>query len=230
MRSYERFGQRKPIVARKTGGTARAPRGVVIAGNHQLEAARQLGWKKIAVVWTTDDELTAKAFAIADNRTSDLAVYDDQALGELLADLVADDQGLLEASGWDRDAVAELLADIDRASAEAEEIEQHPDKGNLLAVSDVAIHEPINTTHHLDHWVFGDRHHLIVCDPMSEWGHFIGYLSGEALLVPYAGPYAVLSKRAESEVFVMVQPDAYIAGHIVDKWKAINGDTAVLIK
>ena len=60
-RSYERFGQRKPIVAhRKTKA--------ILAGNHQYQAAKDLGWKEIAVVWVDDDAETAKAFSIADNR------------------------------------------------------------------------------------------------------------------------------------------------------------------
>ena len=53
---------------------------VVIAGNHQLAAARKLGWDQIAVLYVEDDELTAKAFALADNRTADLGTYDDDLL------------------------------------------------------------------------------------------------------------------------------------------------------
>ena len=116
MRSYERFGQRKPIVARKTAGSSRAPTGVVIAGNHQLEAAKRLGWPKIAVVWVTDDETTASAYAVADNRTSDLAVNDDT---DLLALLKSLDDELLEAASFapdDLDALKILTTapDLDK--------------------------------------------------------------------------------------------------------------------
>ena len=62
-KSYDEFGQRKPIVATQDGE--------VIGGNHQLAAAKRLGWTHIAVVFTDDDELKAKAFALADNKTSD---------------------------------------------------------------------------------------------------------------------------------------------------------------
>ncbi|MBK9178746.1 MAG: ParB N-terminal domain-containing protein [Acidimicrobiales bacterium] len=65
-RSLATFGQRKPIVARRSDRT-------VIAGNHTLLAARQLGWPAIAVVWVDDDDVTARAYALADSRTSDLA-------------------------------------------------------------------------------------------------------------------------------------------------------------
>ena len=103
-RSYERFGQRKPIVA--------LPDGTVIAGNHQLLAARALGWEEIAVVTSDDDEQTAKAFALADNRTSDLGSYDSDALAELLAD-VAVDPDLLLATGYKQSDLDDLLLAIE---------------------------------------------------------------------------------------------------------------------
>lgn len=100
VRSYSKFGQRKPIVARRQGAE-----GTVIAGNHQLVAARRLGWERIAVVWVDDDEITAKAFALADNRTSDLGDYDQAALEQMIAD-VADDVDLLAATSYALDGVS----------------------------------------------------------------------------------------------------------------------------
>ncbi len=103
--SYRRFGQRKPIVAR------RGPdgRGVVLAGNHQLQAARQLGWDRIAVVWVDDDDATASAYALADNRTAELGGYDDAALAALITQVADHDAALLADTGWADDAVADLL-------------------------------------------------------------------------------------------------------------------------
>ena len=40
-KSYDKFGQRKPIVATKDG--------TVISGNHQLAAAKQLGWDALCL-------------------------------------------------------------------------------------------------------------------------------------------------------------------------------------
>lgn len=67
--SLQRFGQRKPIVARADG--------TITAGNHTWQAAKQLGWDSIAVVRIDDDDATASAFALADNRTAELGSYDD---------------------------------------------------------------------------------------------------------------------------------------------------------
>lgn len=108
--SYVAFGQLKPIVARRLKPTRGGfPTGVVIAGNHQLKAAIELGWPTIAVVWTDADAKTAKAFALADNRTHDLGSYDKAMLVELLQEL-EDDSALLAATGYDDKAIKMLIA------------------------------------------------------------------------------------------------------------------------
>lgn len=97
MASYEEFGQVKPIVARKNeDGTA-----TVIAGNHQLEAARSLGWDKIAVVFLEADDKRAIAFAIADNRTMELGYTEPELLTDMLLDVSEYYPELLEGLGWD---------------------------------------------------------------------------------------------------------------------------------
>jgi hypothetical protein len=109
-RSLAQFGQRKPIVARRMKRSKDGhPTGEVIAGNHTLQAALTLGWEQIAVTWTDDDAKTAKAYALADNKTHDIGGYDDALLGEMLADLQGADD-LLAATGYDEDEIASLLA------------------------------------------------------------------------------------------------------------------------
>lgn len=112
--SYLRFGQRKPITAnREQDGR------VVTAGNHQLQAAKELGWTKIAVVWTEDDEENALAWAVADNRVSDLAYNDPGDLFEILTSL-----NELDGTGYtseDVDAMLNILQPTD-LDALAEEV------------------------------------------------------------------------------------------------------------
>lgn len=108
--SYARFGQRKPIVARRTNGRrSKRPRGEVLSGNHQLAAARELGWTHIAVVWTDDDDVEAKAFALADNRTHDLGDYDDALLAEMVRSVAEASPDAIAAAGFSEDDVADLL-------------------------------------------------------------------------------------------------------------------------
>jgi len=109
-KSYEVFGQRKPIVVRRTGEKS----GVAIAGNHQLQAAIRLGWSHIAAVWVDEDEAVSRAFALADNRTHDLGSYDTALLLELLEE-VRGEERLLAATAYSEDDLADLAAILEEA-------------------------------------------------------------------------------------------------------------------
>ena len=94
-------GQYRPIVANRRTGE-------VLAGNHTLRAAEQLGWTRIAVTWVDVDDETARRIVLVDNRSNDLAGYDDALLASILEDLPD-----LEGTGYDQAALAELLAGRD---------------------------------------------------------------------------------------------------------------------
>ena len=98
--SLTRYGQRKPIVVR-------AADMIVEAGNGTLEAAKALGWSEIAAVIVDDDPTTATGYAIADNRTAELAEWDDDALSKLLESVA--EEIPLDSLGFDTDDLAELL-------------------------------------------------------------------------------------------------------------------------
>jgi ParB-like chromosome segregation protein Spo0J len=89
--SLKRFGQRKPIVV--TGAN------IVIAGNGTLEAAKQLGWSDIVVSYVPVDWSfeQARAYALADNRTSELGEWDNDKLAMQLIEL--------DSVGWELDDV-----------------------------------------------------------------------------------------------------------------------------
>jgi len=96
--SLRRFGQRKPIVVQ--GST-------VLAGNGTIEAAKSIGWTEIVIVRVPDewDSDTAKAYALADNRSAELAEWDEVVLAQQLMEL--------QDEGWD-------IADIGFEAAVAE--------------------------------------------------------------------------------------------------------------
>lgn len=95
--SYEEFGQLKPIVVQPNDdGTY-----TVVAGNHQVEAARQLGWREIAAVQMDADDEQAVAFALVDNRVTELGRTDPELLHDLLGEVVAVYPELFDAVGWD---------------------------------------------------------------------------------------------------------------------------------
>jgi ParB-like chromosome segregation protein Spo0J len=103
-------GQYRPIVVNRGTHTGRPSE--VLAGNHTLIAARDLGWEHIAVVWVDKDDDGAARVVAADNRTADLGSYDERLLAELLTDLPD-----LDGTGYDPgdlDALVALLEDDDR--------------------------------------------------------------------------------------------------------------------
>src|SRR5690242_3881489 len=84
--------------------------GYVLAGNHRLQAAKATGLKEVPVVYVDVDDETAKRILLADNRTNDLATYDNDQLAELLQEL-AESEGL-EGTGYDGDDLDALLKEL----------------------------------------------------------------------------------------------------------------------
>lgn len=107
--SLEEHGQYKPIVVNERNMT-------ILAGNHTWLAAKALGWKKIATVLVDVDDEQARRILLVDNRTNDLASYDDTGLAELLEELAATPSGLA-GTGFDGDDLDQLLADLNVPSA-----------------------------------------------------------------------------------------------------------------
>jgi hypothetical protein len=118
VRSLRHHGQYRPIVVNSRTSE-------VLAGNHTLEAARALGWDEIAATFVDVDDDQAARIVLIDNRSNDLAGYDDAALTELLASLPD-----LEGTGYSPQDLTELLGrrrpdawQGHRAQAAAEEAE-----------------------------------------------------------------------------------------------------------
>ena len=95
--SLRRFGQQKPIVIDASN--------VVRAGNGTLEAAKRLGWDSIECVKTDLKGSDAIAYAIADNRTAELAEWDSDILAAQLSGLLTDDEALANAAGFSAEEI-----------------------------------------------------------------------------------------------------------------------------
>lgn len=103
--SLKQFGQRKPIVVNAEN--------VIVAGNGTVDAARLLGITDVDIVrvpkdWSADQ---VKAFALADNRTAELAEWNPQVLSAQLIEL--DEAGFdVEALGFDAVKLAQEEDDV----------------------------------------------------------------------------------------------------------------------
>lgn len=110
MDSLRMHGQRKPVVLYSD---------MIVAGNGTVAAAKRLGWTE---VWVNNDPFesleAAKAYALQDNRSAELAAWDDVVLGDTLQEL--------KESGFDLDEIgfndAELNAIINKETDIIKEI------------------------------------------------------------------------------------------------------------
>lgn len=109
--SLTQFGQTRPILVRSDGQ--------IIAGNGTHKAAEELNWKRLAAVRFIGTEDEARAYAIADNRTAQLAGWELETLSGELKDLKS--LGFnLEDLGWAPYESAPLLAGVWKPPAPTE--------------------------------------------------------------------------------------------------------------
>ena len=163
--SLAKFGQRKPIVVQREGM-------IVRAGNGTLAAAKALGWKEIAAVILDDDNATAAQFAIADNRTAELAEWDNETLALLLDGW---DKETQEAVGFDKDDIEAVLSELEPDEIVEDEVPEPPV-------------DPITKAGNL--WLLGD--HRLLCGDSTKAEDVARLLAGRKIdLVLTDPPYGV---------------------------------------
>ena len=141
-KSIRRFGWGSPIVANKRTNE-------IIAGHTRWQAAQRLGLDQVPVRWVDLDPADAHALALADNRTSEVASWDDALLQEVLRDLQSADDAILQDTGFSEEELQKFLRDP------IEEFEGKPDEAP-------PVHE-IAVTQRGDVWLMG-RHRLLCGD------------------------------------------------------------------
>jgi hypothetical protein len=105
--SLERHGQYRPVVV-----NSRTMQ--VLAGNHTMLAARELGWSELAATFVDVDDDAAARIVLVDNRASDLATDDDDELAALLSHLAESEAGL-DGTGYDGHDLDQLLEHLSGA-------------------------------------------------------------------------------------------------------------------
>lgn len=160
--SLQKFGQQKPIVVDKNN--------VVVAGNGTLEAARSLGWTEIDVVETQLEGPESIAFALADNRTSELAEWDTKNLSETLKSLVKIDFDL-DSIGFDAKDLAKFIP--------------HEIKGGLTP--DDEVPEQVETRCKPgDLWILGE--HRLLCGDSTDVLQVERLMGGEKADMVFTDP------------------------------------------
>lgn len=177
--SLQNFGQRKPIVITQDN--------VVVAGNGTLEAAKALEWETIQCVRVPADwnENQIKAFAIADNRTAELANWDQSVLEKQLEEL--------EKSGFE---VAELGFEVPELPIQDIEVEED-------SVPDVPENPRSKTG---DKWQLG-KHTLVVGDSTKEATLRLALGERQADLILTDPPYNVAYEGGTKEALTIENDD-----------------------
>lgn len=114
-KSIKRFGFGAPVLARRANGE-------VIAGHTRLKAAIRLGLKRIPVRYLDLDPADAHLLALADNKVGELAGWDDDKLAAILHQLRAEDQDLIEGTGFTDKEIDKLLAEDDDAAGDESDL------------------------------------------------------------------------------------------------------------
>jgi len=106
--SLEEFGQLKPIVIFDNQDDTYT----IIAGNHTVYAAKELGWEEIAAVIETEMDIKkATAFALIDNQVSEMGHTDTELLTEMIIDVSDVYPNVFEGVGWDDFEIAAMYTD-----------------------------------------------------------------------------------------------------------------------
>jgi DNA modification methylase len=161
--SLAKFGQQKPIVVNADN--------VIVAGNGTMQAAKELGWKEINIVRTDLKGSDITAFGIADNRTSELAEWDDKVLQELLEGLKAEDFDL-SAIGFDIDDMNEMIGDKNKVGLTDPDDVPEPPKVPITKLGDI--------------WQLGN--HRLMCGDSTDANSVALLMDGKKADITFTSP------------------------------------------
>lgn len=100
MHLLETHGQTRPVVANRRNNR-------ILVRNHVAMAAKQLGWKEIAVAWVDVDSDTERRIVLVDNRSRQLARYNMEDLGSVLSEIGLE---FLDGTGFTLSDLDDILA------------------------------------------------------------------------------------------------------------------------
>ena len=164
--SIVEFGFTNPILAGSDG--------VIVAGHGRLAAAQKLGLESVPVVVL--DHLTPtqrRALIIADNRIAENAGWDDAMLRIELQSLQEDGFNL-DITGFDADALAELMA------GEETTVDGNTDEDAVPELSETPISRPG------DVWVLGE--HRLLCGDSTVAESYDRLMQGEPADMIFTDP------------------------------------------
>lgn len=175
--SIKEFGWKVPVVIDKDG--------VIAAGHTRVAAAKKLGIKTVPCIVADDlTEEQIRAFRLADNKTAELAEWDDELLAEELA----------------------MLEDIDMSQFGFEGLEEMLDETREATEDDFSEDEeeiePVTKTG--DIWVLGD--HRLICGDSTQKDVIDRLMQGEKADMVFTDPPYGVSIGSKNKAINAVEP------------------------
>lgn len=218
--------------------------GRLVDGKARLDLAKREGQEALPVVIVDLTEAEEALILATLDPLAALAEIDHSALAALLREVETDDvfvMGMLAdlASEADLDGL-EAIAGEQPGSAEGDGVtppspednsgqdEGDADRSSTLRLLDVTIGEPRHEVKAGDVWRLGGRHVLVCLSVVDSWPQWVSHLDEDgAALCPFPGPFVPLSAKARERKLVLVQPDPYLAGHLLDRFADVHGEDGV---
>lgn len=200
--SLRKFGQPRSVVVW---------RGQFLAGHGVAEAARRLGWKQLRADVLPDDypEHLALAYVVADNELSRQSDPDQAALAAILQEVGRVDAELVEAAGFGRQELEQLLRQVGATNGAAPDVPPQTDRAEELKEKWKTAEGQL--------WQVGN--HFVICGDCREpdtWGRLIGAAGVQKVNGAFTSPpYAEQRK----EQYGGVPTDQY-----VDWWEAVQAN------
>lgn len=187
--------------------------GLIVTGHGRLDAAISYGETAVPVDYQDfDSPEDERAHMLADNRIAELAEMDVKALERELKALEASGYDL-ELAGFAKEALASMSGWTEPESL---------NKGSVLKLIDVTIAEPKTKVIEGQIWMAGQ--HFVACmDVFSDWQKWQKLLVPDSIFLPFAGPLVLITEKAKTHVLIVVNPDPYLCGHILDRWRDVTG-------
>lgn len=175
--SIKEFGWKVPVVIDKDG--------VIAAGHTRVAAAKKLGIKTVPCIVADDlTEEQIRAFRLADNKTAELAEWDEELLAEELK-MLED----IDMSEFGFDGLEEML-DETREAAEDDFNEDEEDIEPLTKSGDI--------------WILGD--HRLICGDSTQKDVIDRLMQGEKADMVFTDPPYGVSIGSKNKAINAVEP------------------------
>lgn len=214
--------------------------GEIIAGHGRTLAAELLKMPQAPVViakgWTEEEK---RAYRVMDNQLTLAADWDIEKLKIEVGDLAGFGFDV-EFMGFDADKLAITLDpaagdDANDGDGVNGDHKSGGDRGELLSMINIAIADPRHECKLGDHYELraGDQVHDLLCyGVIGDWKHWLPHLTQNLdqnpVFCPFPGSFVPFSSKAAHHRLVMVQPNLYLAGHILDRWTEVHGSKSVV--